>query len=111
MAAFESPGWCQQARAVEPQLAFLGTVDPPQPHAAAKATGAARAVNQLVMQHRQRILDFERLDRQVRGVGHMDMDAIQPVFAARAPEPPPIVSRSTQRCPSWGSMPAKLAVV
>src|SRR5207237_6845295 len=65
MAAIETPGGRQQARAVEPQVAFrLGAVHPPQSHAAAEPAGAARAVDQLVAQHRQRVFDLERFDLQ-----------------------------------------------
>src|SRR5208283_2237605 len=86
MTTIQTPGRGQQARAVEPQTAFrLGAVHPPQSHAAAEPAGAARAVDQLVAQHGQRIFDLERFDRQVRGVGHVNMDAVEPILpSARA---------------------------
>jgi hypothetical protein len=60
-----------------------------QPHVAAEPAAAARIVDQLVAQHRRGVFDLERFDGQVRGVGHVHMDAVEPVLAG-APEPPPI---------------------
>jgi hypothetical protein len=51
--AVQSPRGRQQARAVEPQLAFrLSAVHPPQSHAAAEPAGTARALDQFIPQHR-----------------------------------------------------------
>ena len=46
---------------------------------------AAGSVDQFVAHQRQRIFQFQRLDRQVGGVGHMHVHAIQPILVpARA---------------------------
>ena len=86
VAAPEAPGRCQQARTVEPQMALrFGTVDPPQPHPPSEQTGSARAVHQLLAQHRQRIFDLEGFDRPVRGIGHVNVDPVEPIlWGARA---------------------------
>ena len=52
-----------------------------------EAAGAARAVDQFVAQHGQRVFDLERLDRQVRGIGHVDMHAIKGHGFARQERP------------------------
>ena len=55
--------------------------------------GAAGIVDQLVALDHQRVLGLERLDRQVRGVGEVDVHAVEPVLASRA-------RRSRRRCVS-----------
>jgi len=81
MTACETPRRRQQPQAVEPQVAFrFGAVHPPQSHAAAGPAGATRAVHQFVAQHHQRIFDLECFDRQVRGVGHVHVDTVEPVL-------------------------------
>jgi hypothetical protein len=66
----------------EAQVAFgLVAVHPPQSHAAARPAGAARALHQLIAQHRQRVFDLERLDRQARGVGHVHVHSVEPILS------------------------------
>jgi hypothetical protein len=53
MTAIQPPRGRQQARAVEPQLAFrLGAVHPSQSHAAAEPASTTGAFDQFVAQHR-----------------------------------------------------------
>ena len=80
------PQLCERWREVSTRTrhSCVALIDPPQPHAAAIGARAARAVHQLVAQQRQRIFDLQRLDRQVRGVGHVHVHAVQPVLGRRA---------------------------
>src|SRR5579859_4200933 len=74
------PGRGAQPRAVYPQPAFrLSAVDPPQAHATTPGAGATGTINQFVAQQGQRILELQRLNGQVGGVGHVDMHAVQSV--------------------------------
>lgn len=77
----DAPWRRAQARGVDLDPAVgLGAVDAAQPHSRA-AGPAPDPFRQFVAQHRQRILDLlEGLDRQVGGVGHVDLDAVEAVL-------------------------------
>src|SRR4029453_12896006 len=84
--AEQAPAPRALAREVEPHAAVVGgLVDAAQAHAATILADAAGILDQLVARQQQGIFDLQRLDRQVGGVGGVDVHAVQPVLVgARA---------------------------
>ena len=66
---------------------------PAQAHATAKLAGAATVRDQAIAFDPQREFHLNRLDRQVRGVGDMDLHTVLAVAVIAPPMPPPSVSR------------------
>src|SRR3954453_21191108 len=74
-------------RSPRPPRCRPGPPAAPQPQAASMPTRAARVLDETIALHNQGIFELDRLDRKVRGVRDVDLDAILAVLRETSAEP------------------------